>query len=316
MTISIVQGPIEGAEGVTTATVTLNSCVAGNSLLILSLHTPAVAGTSFSSASCPGETVTSRAVGTSWDNNVEARWLTVDNIQSNGSKTVTVTYSDWNGSPRLVAFELAGGNTANLYDNSVSWTATGSATMSTSLAVTANAAIFAYGLSNTGSGALTPGAAYTGFNFTNFGNTNYGEFDLDAGAAGAKTVDFDFAWATADHHILAISLNAGGGGGGGGTLCQTVVLKDTNGVALANLQNLKCYGWDVNTPASVATTLPVDYTATGSTDGSGVLTFIRTNTTLSAGNVALLLITSVDGSAGQTPPGRSFFGPVALTVAP
>jgi hypothetical protein len=103
-------------------------------------------------------------------------------------------------------------------------------------------------------------------------------------------------------------------GSPGGTLYQDLTLVSETGAPLANLTGLKCYGWDTNVPADLATTLPVDYTAAGTTDANGLLRFERTNTTLIEGNVTLVLVTTATGSTSQSPAGRAFFGPAPLVT--
>lgn len=98
-----------------------------------------------------------------------------------------------------------------------------------------------------------------------------------------------------------------------GTKVQQLTLVDTDGSPLANLTGLKCFGWDTNVLADIASTPPTDYTATATTDASGVLIFERPNTTLAAGNIAFVLLAQSDGSLSQSPPARAFFGPVQIT---
>ena len=184
-----------------TASVTVAGATAGRLLLILVEWYDA---TSISTITCPGEAITARGsvmTGHTGDALAKSAWYTIDALAGSGDKTVTVVLSDSAAfSFAVTAWELSG-NDASPYDNST--TATGSTTATTSLTTTAaNSAIFAVCTSNsTKPSAGSDYIAEDGPNVLGFDNC---EYDLDAGAAGSKTVDFGGSLGSWGIHAIAI----------------------------------------------------------------------------------------------------------------
>ena len=87
--------------------------------------------------------------------------------------------------------------------------------------------------------------------------------------------------------------------------------KAASGAALPSLTGLKWAFYDTTDPSAWAAG-PVDKGSGESTDGSGDLLVNLTNTTLSAGQVGWLIVTNSDGTVTQSPPCRSFCGPVTV----
>jgi hypothetical protein len=114
----------------------------------------------------------------------------LDNVTSGGTKTITINFSGAPGGGTAFAMALAGGKTSGFFDAEPSGGGSNAAsgTPSTSITTTvANAFIVAI-CSNDG-GDPQNGTDYT---LVTLADRNWfinGEYDLDAGAAGAKTVD-------------------------------------------------------------------------------------------------------------------------------
>lgn len=97
----------------------------------------------------------------------------------------------------------------------------------------------------------------------------------------------------------------------GRTVTLHLVDKAASGVALPSLTGLKWAFYDTTDPSAWAAG-PVDKGSGESTDGSGDLVVSLPNTTLSAGQVGWLIVTDSDGTVTQSPPCRSFCGPVTV----
>lgn len=80
---------------------------------------------------------------------------------------------------------------------------------------------------------------------------------------------------------------------------------------MPSLTGLKWAFYDTTDPSGW-TTGPVDNGSGESTDGSGDLVVSLTNTTLTAGQTGWLIVTDSDGTTTQSPPCRSFCGPVTV----
>lgn len=97
----------------------------------------------------------------------------------------------------------------------------------------------------------------------------------------------------------------------GRTVTLRLIDKAASGAALPSLTGLKWAFYDTTDPSAWAAG-PVDKGSGESTDGSGDLLVNLTNTTLSAGQVGWLIVTNSDGTVTQSPPCRSFCGPVTV----
>jgi hypothetical protein len=170
--------PVFADSGTTSNSITLNSCVAGQTV-ILGYMTET---TTFVSLACTGETVNLR--GTQFVDTWQMRMADCL-ISTGGNKTFTLTVT---GSPasQLWGFQLAGG--AATYDTSVNQGATAA---NPSISITTGAAncllvgqIVAHG------GSVTPGSGYTSMGLDDWIFFDEAEYNLNAGSAGANTVTF------------------------------------------------------------------------------------------------------------------------------
>lgn len=189
------------------SSVTVPSCVAGETLLILHLWD----GTATENApTCSGETVatvgTQGAGMSSWT--TKFRWHLIENIQSSGDKVVVSTLSAAPSSANCTAaWRLSGTDNVagSPYDTSANATGT---TANPSMNLTtagANAAIVA--CCETNNGAPTAGSADWTIR-TIFGSER-AQDDPDVGAAGSKTVPFTHA-STTNWGMGAIAIKAAG----------------------------------------------------------------------------------------------------------
>lgn len=204
MAITLGAGPTTTEPGgsSTSIVVTQVGCTAGRSLVIAASW---AGDYTITSATCPGETVAihGSAFGRAGIGNYQ-QLLSIANIQASGDKTVTINLSVSATNRCAYIVELVGGNTASWFDGVSTAEAASGATASVSRTTTnANAAIFTIGAHL--SPAFSPGSGYTGIGTLVV--YNYGEYDLDAGAAGAKTVDFSGSGSQA-WSIIAASFNA------------------------------------------------------------------------------------------------------------
>jgi hypothetical protein len=207
-----------GSGGSTSTPSQAKACTAGNGLLICVRWYNAV---TISSITCTGETVT--VVGSAFGNGTanqtaRSQWAVINNIQSTATKTVNVTLSGSAANATVSLHEVSGQNTTSMVGARPA-ASTGIATANPTHSLTttaANSAIFGALMGSASSS--TPGATYTTLAFTTFWSYEFGEYLLDAGAVGAKTVNWTNA-ATHDWHIDAIEiLPAGGASGGTGGL--------------------------------------------------------------------------------------------------
>jgi len=121
----------------------------------------------------------------------------LSNIGTAGSQTVTATMSgDVSGYVQMNVYEVAGLDTAGVYDNQNGATGSGTAPLVSLTTNSANAFIIAQ-CASLGSDP-TAGSGYTGITQNNWYYYNNAEYDADGGAAGARNVDFatsSGAWA-------------------------------------------------------------------------------------------------------------------------
>lgn len=193
MAISVGVGPtnnrVEG--GTTTCAVTLAGCTAGRSVVIM-LGWNGVA-TTLSSLACPGETVSLIESPLVYTNGSCVMQLAIiEGLAGSGDKTITLTLSGSSVSVVVGAIELYGASTVVYEGNEAS--ATGTASHTTTLTTaTANAAIVGICGSNENEPDGLPGTtplAYTAIPLLNPNVPFGGEYYLDVGAAGAKTVNW------------------------------------------------------------------------------------------------------------------------------
>ena len=97
----------------------------------------------------------------------------------------------------------------------------------------------------------------------------------------------------------------------GRTVTLRLVNKAESGAAMPSLTGLRWAFYDTTDPSAWAAG-PVDKGSSESTDGSGDLVVSLPNTTLTAGQVGWLIVTDSDGTVTQSPPCRSFCGPVTV----
>lgn len=188
------------------------SCTAGNGLLVCIRWYGAI---TVSSVTCAGETVD--LVGSAYGNGTanqtaRSQWAYINNIQSTGSKTVSVTLSGSASNLTISLHEISGQETTGMIGAHAP-VATGTATANPSTSITttaANSAVFGC-LMSSASGA-TSGSGYTTLAFTSFWSFEFGEYTtgMDAGAAGSKTVDW--TQAASDWHIDAVEVLPAGSG--------------------------------------------------------------------------------------------------------
>jgi hypothetical protein len=181
------------------------SFTAGNHLVMFVLCYGAAYDVTINSATAGGQSFTNQGKSTHAGSGIGVTVLTLDNISGSGSKSFVVTPSSGVGTGYCVVYEFSGGDTAGVFDATNG--ASGSSTANPSLSLTtttANAMIVALVANN----VQTPTAG-SGYTLTSIASTVVGEYDLDAGAAGAKTVDFvasSDSWA-----MRAVSLKLAGG---------------------------------------------------------------------------------------------------------
>jgi hypothetical protein len=142
-------------------------------------------------------------------NNARSQWALLSNVTGTGTKEIDVTLSGSPDQAVMCAWRLSGCDTSGAEDarNGASGT---SAAPSVSVTTTqSGSAIFAV-VSND-NGEATAGGAYTSETLINGFQYDSGEYDIDAGTAGSKTVDFSLG-GSGTWVINAIAIKAAGGG--------------------------------------------------------------------------------------------------------
>lgn len=210
MAFSIGVGPTDTTDndGSSSAQVTLNGTTAGRSLLVCVRWFNG--SETISSIACSGEsnlTLQTRSGPDGGGRNVQ--WASLNNISTGGDKTITVTFSGSTFHVGLMAVEVVGGDTTDIFD--AVGNASGSSADPTVNVTTAQlgAAIFA-GCFTSNANELNPGSGYTSIAFGQTTGSAHGEYDLDAGAAGSKTANFTDSSGTGNWVISAIALNPQG----------------------------------------------------------------------------------------------------------
>lgn len=207
MAFTLAQAPVvfDGGSpgaGSTSISFTVTGCTAGNSLVVGVEWVDGSAN--ISSISCTGESNLT-VHGTKLSNSgitSAIQLASLAEITSSGSKTITVTLSTSSTYRGAFALELVGGNTASFFDAVTPLSGSGTNPSGSHTTGTANAAIVAIV-----SDVANTTAAGSGYTFIDMvGDFRDGEYILDAGAAGAKTVDF-VAAGSGTWRIQAASFN-------------------------------------------------------------------------------------------------------------
>jgi hypothetical protein len=148
----------------------------------------------------------------------------VGNLATGGTKTLVCTGSFASWSVRII--EVSGQDTTTFFDAVSGNVSNNTDTMTTSLTTTVSgAAIFAvaqnvtYGSTATGTGYVQSDPANTATHFVS------GEYNLDVGATGSKTVSFAATASNANWTMIAIAVRPATGGGGVGTVIRHRVVR-------------------------------------------------------------------------------------------
>jgi hypothetical protein len=90
----------------------------------------------------------------------------------------------------------------------------------------------------------------------------------------------------------------------------TLTLVDAGGAPMANLSGLKWAIFDGVTPTTLSA--PTASGSNASTNGLGVMELDIAVTGVPMGGVGSFLISTTDGTVGQSPSAKTFFGPVVV----
>lgn len=195
----------------TTCSATRTGATAGN-LLLFCIRT--YGGQTTSSVACTGESPV--LFGTAYGNgtaNASARlqWGYIASVSGTGNKTITATISGTiTTAATMTVMEISGHDTGDPVGASVTTSGTGTTATTSLTTEVANSAI--YGALMAVQSGLTPGAGYTTLSFASYWSYEYGEYDIDAGAVGSKTIDWSAT--STDWSIVALEIKPAGGGGG------------------------------------------------------------------------------------------------------
>jgi hypothetical protein len=196
------------SSSASSATATIGTWAAGDTCLVNVRWYSATQ--TLSSVTLTGESNLSilGSVQTGGPSNARSQWALLSNVTGTGSKTATATLSGNPDQMAVTMWRLSGCDTAGAEDarNGASGTSAGpTVSVSTSQS---GSAIFAI-LSND-NGEATEGASYTPETIGNIFQYDSGEYDIDAGAAGSKTVNFTLG-GSGTWVINAIAIKAAGG---------------------------------------------------------------------------------------------------------
>lgn len=120
--------------------------------------------------------------------NARSQWALLSNVTSTGAKTAEATLSAAPDQMCVAMWRLSGCDTTNAEDARNGASGNSSTASVSVTTATAGAAIFA--IMSNGAGDGTPGSGYTAETIADIFWYDSGEYDIDAGASGAKTVDF------------------------------------------------------------------------------------------------------------------------------
>lgn len=189
MGIAIGAAAVHVAGQATTVSATITGTTAGRQLLIGTLWS-SLSGSDDPTVTCSGETVAPIGAivrsGT-----MSMQWFRIAALASGGSKTVNnITTGSQNKIVWVVELVDSAGVDATQ-------TATGSGTNGSTSITTAvaNAGVFALH-SNAGGSATPTDGSWTDMSLTNVNWYEDGQYKLDVGAAGSKTVGFTHGWSS------------------------------------------------------------------------------------------------------------------------
>jgi hypothetical protein len=184
MAITLGVGPVAAAYSGTAITLALNGTTAGRSLVVGFIY---LSSATVVNVACDGgeSDLTLHGATANATSGVSAQMASLGEIATGGNKTVTVNFSADPGFALAFVLEAAGGDIASFFD--VGAGASGNdATPTVNVTTSADNALVVAIAHNLG-GVPTAGGAYVS---VTVGTQTVGEYDLDAGAAGSKTVDF------------------------------------------------------------------------------------------------------------------------------
>jgi len=192
MAFSAGVGPASNNQGSgTSLAATLTGTTAGRHLVI-GIGWESGGSSNLVSLTCSGETVV--LVGSPVAASARIQLAYIAELASGGSKTITATFSTSTAAYMFVR-EFAGGDPSDFLDASNTGSAT-STNPSISLTTTTDNCLIV-GVETNTTGNPSPGSGYTDFGVSNGWSVFFeGEYDLDAGSAGAKTVDWSNASST------------------------------------------------------------------------------------------------------------------------
>lgn len=203
--ITLGAGPADATDNndSNTAAVVLNSVTAGRSLVVAVRWLNATA--ILSSVSCSGEsnlTLHPRAFESGSSRSVQ--FATLHNVSTGGNKTLTATFSVNSFHKGITAIEAVNAGSTEANAN-----ASGNSTNPTLdiTTLSANAALFGF-VSTNAAAEPDPGAGFTRIVAGQTTGFVEGEYKLDAGIAGSKTVNFSAL--TGSWALAAIALSRGG----------------------------------------------------------------------------------------------------------
>lgn len=203
-------GPVANFGSGFAVAVTLNGCTAGRHLIVgvFSVHNTTPTNSVVNSVSCSGEAdltlAGNRVITTNNRNRVTLAYL--PNITAGGNKTIQANFNGSASFAEIFAVEFAGGDVAAFFDKLVSFELANLAPSIDIVTAFDNSLVIGLVASNSNLDVYTAGADYT---LINLASESYwkGEYDLDAGAAGTKTVNFGGVGTPARQALLAAAFN-------------------------------------------------------------------------------------------------------------
>lgn len=214
MAFAVTVGPTDASSGFgggTTKSVVLAGCTAGNSIVVGVRWYEATTISSITITNESNATLHGSAQAGGPDAGT-LQFASLAEVTQSGDKTINVTMSGATDFGRVFAMEVSGGDTTDFFD--VEGGATGTdTTPEVSITTTVDGClIVGQCISNISDPAA--GTGYTGIALANSFQQDAGEYDLDAGTAGAKNVDFTVS-NTGNWVVKAAAFKPAAGGGGG-----------------------------------------------------------------------------------------------------
>lgn len=191
MAFAVTVGPTQGTPEAPSsdAVVVLTGCTAGNSIVIEVIWYHATV--TISNITISGEsnaTVHGSPTKNASGSNMTHQFASLAEVTSSGDKTITVTFSGSADAGHIWAMEVSGGDTSDFFEASNG--STGNSTNgSTTIDTAASGSLIVGGWSGN-NGDATAGSLYTQVVVPNISWWDEAEYDLNAGSAGTKTVDF------------------------------------------------------------------------------------------------------------------------------